>query len=321
MFGGFKKDLSDTLGVRCQVVPQGEALHLAGRGLRQGVDRDDPARRLNAAMRSRQYTSIAAASIVRPERGTTKATTVSRPSALRRRRPRFEHVVVLHEHVLHFGGRDPDATRLDHVVVAAEERPVAVVGDRVHVAGPQPFAAERERGGIGPFVVPVAIEAPLTWRYPGVSAVSSARRARRAAWLPNRVPACRSCPAARRRDGSRRRCGAPRSSRSRRARGSRNAAVNRRWSSAGGPRRRSRPAEPTRVRPGRCRRRASPRRSPATRRATSHAHALRARPHPPGSDAPDRAPPQRRPRTGRSASFRARPRRTASRPSSSDPRA
>ena len=70
-------------GLLRHLVAQGEPLDLAGRGLGEGGEHADLRGRLNAAIRCRQCAAILATSIVAPDRGTTKATTISSPSASR----------------------------------------------------------------------------------------------------------------------------------------------------------------------------------------------------------------------------------------------
>ena len=61
---------------------------------------------------------------------------------------------MLDEHALHLGRRHPDPAGLDHVVVAAEERPGVVGRARVDVAGAQPAVGEERRGrGLRPLPV------------------------------------------------------------------------------------------------------------------------------------------------------------------------
>ena len=88
--------------------------------------------RLKAAIRDRQWASIAVGVDVATGAGHDEGDDGLQPGGVAGAdHGRFEHVGVLDEHRLHLGRRDPDAAGLDHVVVAAEERPVPVVAERV----------------------------------------------------------------------------------------------------------------------------------------------------------------------------------------------
>ena len=56
---------------------------------------------------------------------------------------------MLDQHALDLGWRDPDAADLHHVVVAAQELPVAIFGAGVDVAGAEPLAHEVAAGRVG----------------------------------------------------------------------------------------------------------------------------------------------------------------------------
>src|SRR5206468_1167008 len=61
----------------------------------------------------------------------------------------FENIGMFNKHAFDLGWRYPYAADLHHVVVAAEELVVAVVGTGVHVTRAQPFADECGSRGIG----------------------------------------------------------------------------------------------------------------------------------------------------------------------------
>ena len=112
--------------------------------------------RLNAAMRDRQWASIDRGVDLPPGPCDDEGDDGLQPGAVAIADDGdLEHIGVLDEHGLDLGRRHPDATRLDHVVVAAEERPRLVIATRVDVAGAQPAVGEeRGRRRIRPLPVP-----------------------------------------------------------------------------------------------------------------------------------------------------------------------
>ena len=130
--------------------------------------------RLKAAIRSRQWASMVVGVDVMAGLRHDEGHDHLQPALVAGADHRgLQHVGVLDQHALHLGRRDPDAARLDHVAVAAEEAVVAGRRPGVDVAGAQPVAPERGLGGLGP--APVA-----RWRRTG-----PARGGSRAASTPS----------------------------------------------------------------------------------------------------------------------------------------
>ena len=121
--------------------------------------------RLNAAIRARQWASIDAGVDRAALAGDDEGDGHLQPGGVAGPDDgRLEHVGVLDEHGLDLGRRHPDPAGLDHVAVAPEERPVAVGGARVDVAGRQPLALERGAGRGVAAPVPGGQRRARTWR-------------------------------------------------------------------------------------------------------------------------------------------------------------
>src|SRR4051812_16692828 len=122
-----------------QLAPQGEALDLSRRRLRQGIDDDDLPRPLEGghalATVGIDVSWINGATTARDEKGDRRLQTGRRKRA---HDGGFENVGMLNKYAFDFRRRHPDAADLHHVVVAAKELVVAVVGARVHVTRAQP---------------------------------------------------------------------------------------------------------------------------------------------------------------------------------------